>query len=70
MKTMVMFDLLTAWGFMKQQVVVSIVVALVFAGATDMPLGLIPLPGPDVRLFRGLHAGGHTTSATTGRSCA
>ena len=42
MKTMVMFDLLTAWGFMKQQVVVSIVVALVFAGATDMPLGLIP----------------------------
>lgn len=42
MKTMVMFDLLTAWGFMKQQVIVSIVVALVFAGATDMPLGLIP----------------------------
>ncbi len=42
MKTMFMFDLLTATKMLKSQVVLSVVVAVIFGVSTDMPLAIIP----------------------------
>ena len=42
MKTMFMFDLLTAKKMLKSQVVLSVVVAVIFGMSTDMPLAIIP----------------------------
>ena len=42
MKTMFMFDLLTAKKMLKSQVVLSVVVAVIFGVSTDMPLAIIP----------------------------
>ncbi len=42
MKTMFMFDLLTATTTLKSQVVLSVVVAVIFGASTDMPLAIIP----------------------------
>ena len=42
MKTMFMFDLLTAKKMLKSQFVLSVVVAVIFGVSTDMPLAIIP----------------------------
>lgn len=42
MKTMLAFDLLTAKKIMKSQVVLSVIVAGIFAVSTNMPAGIIP----------------------------